>query len=139
MGPSGNQVVASIALEEKEPFEDDGFPTPNRAELHAVIAGLHFLFRPGEGFHTVVVATDSEYVVEGSTNWAKSWVESGWVSSDGTWISNRDLWGALLGQIERCKDHGMAVEFWRIPREWNTVADAAAKRAAAEVLVPDRW
>lgn len=45
----------------------------------------------------------------------------------------------LLGEIEQYKDEGMAVEFWRIPREWNTVADAAAKDAAAEVDAPNEW
>jgi len=31
----------------------------------------------------------------------------------------------------------MAIEFWRVPREWNTVADAAAKGAAAEAEAPN--
>lgn len=138
-GPSGNLLVASRRLEQKGPFGDDGLQTSNRAELRAVIAALRFRYWPGEGFHTLVVATDSEYVVEGSTNWAKRWVENGWVTRAGKSVQNRDLWEALLGEVERYKDEGMAVEFWRIPREWNTVADAAAKKAAAENDAPGEW
>lgn len=45
----------------------------------------------------------------------------------------------LLGEIERYQDEGMAVELWRIPREWNAVADAAAKEVAAELDAPVTW
>ena len=78
-------------------------------------------------------------MVEGSTKWAKTWVKNGWVKRGGAGVKNRDLWEALLGEIERYRDEGMAVKFWRIPREWNTVADAAAKEAAAEEDTPNRW
>jgi len=137
--PSGKLLVASGRLEKKGPFGDDSLQTSNRAELRAVIAALRFRYWPGEGFHAFVIATDSEYVVEGSTKWAKTWVENGWTTRGGADVKNRDLWEVLLGEIERYKDEGMTVEFWRIPREWNTVADAAAKDAAAEVDVPNEW
>ena len=126
-------------MEKKGPFGDDALQTSNRAELRAVIAALRFRYWPGEGFSTLVVATDSEYVVEGSTNWAKRWVENGWVTRAGNGVQNRDLWEALLGEVERYHDEGMAVELWRIPREWNTVADAAAKEAAAREDAPSAW
>lgn len=139
LGPSGNRLVASGRLEKKGPFGADGVQTSNRAELRAVIAALRFRYWPGEGFHTLVFATDSEYVVEGATNWAKTWIEAGWRKSDGSAVKNRDLIEALLGEIERFSNSGMAVQFWRIPREWNTVADAAAREAAAREDGPDRW
>ncbi|KAK4194086.1 RNase H domain protein [Triangularia verruculosa] len=120
-GPSGNQLIASSRLEKKGPFGADGIQTSNLAELRAVIAALRFRHWPGEGFHTMVIATDSEYVRGGEA------------------VKNRDLWEALLGEIERYKDKGMAVEFWRIPSEWNTVADAAAKEAAAKEDAADVW
>ncbi|AEO53788.1 hypothetical protein MYCTH_2295591 [Thermothelomyces thermophilus ATCC 42464] len=138
-GPSGKRLVASGRLEKKGPFGDDSIQSSNRAELRAVIAALRFRYWPGEGFHTLVVATDSEYVVEGSTKWAKTWVKNGWVKRGGAGVKNRDLWEALLGEIERYRDEGMAVQFWRIPREWNIVADAAAKEAAAEEEAPNEW
>jgi ribonuclease HI len=130
MGPSRQQLVCKGRLENKGPFGDDVYTqTSSRAELRAVIAALRFRHWPGEGFHTCVFATDSEYVVEGSTTWAKTWVQNGWRTRGGP-VKNKDLWEALLGEVERYKAGGMAVQFWRIPREWNTVADAAAKDAA---------
>ncbi|KAL2139661.1 hypothetical protein VTI28DRAFT_4886 [Corynascus sepedonium] len=138
-GPSGKRLVASGRLENKGPFGDDSIQTSNRAELRAVIAALRFRFWPGEGYHTVVIATDSEYVVEGSTKWAKTWAKNGWIKRVGDSVKNRDLWEALLGEIERYEEEGLAVEFWRIPREWNTVADTAAKEAAANFDAPNEW
>ncbi|KAK3996561.1 ribonuclease H-like domain-containing protein [Cladorrhinum sp. PSN332] len=138
-GPSGQLLVASGRLEKTGPFGDDSMQTSNRAELRAVIAALRFRHWPGEGFHALVIATDSEYVVEGSVKWAKTWLENGWVKRGGGGVKNRDLWEALLGEIERYKDEGMAVEFWKIPREWNIVADAAAREAAAKEEVSDEW
>lgn len=127
-------------MEKKGPFGDDALQTSNRAELRAIIAALRFRYWPGEGFHTLVIATDSEYAVEGATKWARSWIRNGWVKRGGVAVKNRDLWEALLGEIEKYKEEdGMAVQFWRIPREWNTVADVAAKQAAAEEDAPNEW
>lgn len=46
-------------------------------------------------------------------------------------VKNKDLWEMLLGEIEHFKGFGTTVKFWRIPRDWNMVADAGAKKGAA--------
>jgi ribonuclease HI len=66
-------------------------------------------------------------------------VKNGWTTRGGVDVKNRDLWEVLLGEFERVEDKGLAVQFWRIPRDWNTVADAAAKNASAEVDAPNWW
>ncbi|KAF2468331.1 ribonuclease H-like protein [Lindgomyces ingoldianus] len=118
-------------LESKGPFGDDGAQTSNRAELRAVCAALGFRHWPGEGFKTLVFATDSEYVVEGATKWVQGWLKNGWKTAKGGSVKNKDLWEMLLGQVERFADYGMKIEFWRIGRELNTVADKLAKEGAA--------
>ena len=135
---TGQQQVCAGRLENKGPFGDEGAQTSNRAELRAVLAVLCFRFWPGEGFHNLVIATDSEYVVEGSTQWAKTWAQNGWTTRNGP-VKNRDLWEALLGEVERFLRDGMTIQFWRIPRTLNTYADAAAKDAAAHGDAPDKW
>jgi ribonuclease HI len=35
----------------------------------------------------------------------------------------------MLGEIEMYDKEGMRVQFWRIPRQWNEVADQHAKEA----------
>jgi ribonuclease HI len=36
----------------------------------------------------------------------------------------------LLGEFEQYAEHGLTIKLWRIPREWNTLADEGAKKAA---------
>lgn len=131
----GPDMEAAGRLESHGPFGGPAEPqTSNRAELRAVIAVLRFRHwsSRGEGFKSIVIATDSEYVVNGATNWAKGWVKKGWKTSVGAAVKNKDLWELLLGEVERWHDEGLKVMFWRIGRELNSVADAAAKKAAEE-------
>ncbi|SCO24419.1 unnamed protein product [Fusarium fujikuroi] len=117
-------------LENKGPFGDDHSQTSNRAELRAIIGALSFRHWNGEGFTRLVFATDSEYVVKGATAWVSGWLRKGWKTSSGDRVKNRDLRKALLGELERWNVHGMRIQFWKIPREWNVEADQLAKEAA---------
>ncbi|KAK4233584.1 hypothetical protein C8A03DRAFT_47913 [Achaetomium macrosporum] len=117
-------------LEDKGPFGDDSVATSNRAELRAAIAALRLCDWRIEGFDSIVIATDSSYVVDGATGWAKGWVRKGWKTRTGDDVKNKDLWELLLGETERWWDRGLRVALWRIPRELNAVADTWAKEAA---------
>ena len=59
-------------LEKRGPTGIPSLQTSNRAELRAVIAASRFRYWPGEGCRCLVIATDSEYVVEGITKWVKA-------------------------------------------------------------------
>ncbi|RSL52508.1 hypothetical protein CEP54_010858 [Fusarium duplospermum] len=122
--------TVSGRLEYYGPFNDHYAQTNNRAELRAVLAALRFRSWADEGFTTLVVATDFEYVAKGATEWAYQWVRNLWMSSHNEEVKNRDLWELLLEEFERLSEGGVKVEFWRIPREMNEVADRAAKQAA---------
>lgn len=117
-------------LESKGPTGQHHQQTSNRAELRAVLGALRFRYWTGEGFKSIVIATDSEYVVEGATKWVRGWVRKGWKTSYGQPVKNKDLWQALLGEFERWSECGLKVKFWRIPRNLNTEADRWAKDAA---------
>ncbi|KAK0719427.1 hypothetical protein B0H67DRAFT_642783 [Lasiosphaeris hirsuta] len=105
LDPSGKQLVVAGRLENKGPFGSDSFQSTTRAELRAVIAALRYRYWPSEGFHTVVIATDSEYVVEGSTNWVKGWDQERLEKAmRGHSVMSREFWEALLGEIEQYKD-----------------------------------
>ncbi|KAI0532380.1 ribonuclease H-like protein [Xylaria digitata] len=132
-------LIGSGRLENKGPFGDPSIQSSNRAELRAVIAALRLRHWTGENFNTIVIATDSEYVTTGSTEWAKGWIKNGWQTAGKTDVKNKDLWEMLLGEVERWHDEGLSIQFWKIPREWNKVADAAAKKAAEECRTPDGW
>lgn len=131
--------IASGRLEARGPFDDPSIQSSNRAELRAVIAALRFRHWPGEGFHTIVIATDSEYVVKGATAWVKTWLRNGWKTKGNADVKNKDMWEMLLGEFERQRDKGLSIQLWHVPRRWNTVADAAAKAAAEEDDTPTGW
>lgn len=111
----GRRGHLAVPLERQGPTGHPRPQTSNRAELRAVLAALQFRSWPCEGWTKVVIATDSAYVVE-----------------NGKSVKNKDLWKCLLGW---CEDAAMfpartKLEFWWIPREWNTEADGWAKFAA---------
>jgi ribonuclease HI len=137
-GTQENPHIMSGRLESKGPFGHDSPQTSNRAELRAVLAALRFRKWAVEVHREIVIATDSEYVVAGITDWVKKWIRKGWVSSDNKPVKNQDLWEAVLGEVERFYEMGTTIKFWKIPRGDNKIADRAAKAAAYEEY-PDRF
>ncbi|KAF8466762.1 ribonuclease H-like domain-containing protein, partial [Kalaharituber pfeilii] len=112
------------------PLEDNGTDqTSNRAELRAVILALGLRAWYGEGFQSVVIAMDSEYVILGITERIHRWIERGWKTAAGRPVANKDLWEVLLKRLRDLEEKGCHVQFWQIPREWNE-ADKYAKKAA---------
>jgi len=118
------------ALEKKGP---DGLVYPatkSRADLRAAAAALEYIAWWGRGWERVVIATDSDYVVDGATAWIKTWAARDWRTSGGTRVQNRDLWEQLSKKMGYAANAGCEISFWRIPRKWNEVADRAARHAA---------
>lgn len=91
-GVGGWGAVLRYGDKEKELSGADGETTNNRMELTAVIEALSSLKRPC----SVVLTSDSQYVVKGMTEWISGWVKKGWVSSKKEPVLNRDLWERLL-------------------------------------------
>lgn len=77
--------------------------TNNRMELSAVIEALNTL-RDTPG--ALRVFTDSIYVIKGITAWVYGWQRNGWKTSEGTDVSNRDLWVKLLNAVLNRKAFG---------------------------------
>ncbi len=128
--PGANGYV-QFRLENKGPSDKPHLQTSNRAELRAVLGVLQFRYWPGEGVSSLVIATDSEYVVNGATEWVQRWQRNGWRTARGA-VRNKDLWMALWEEFERWADGGLRILFWRIPRELNTEADRWARVGATE-------
>jgi ribonuclease HI len=123
--------ASRFRLESRGPTGEVVPQTSNRAELRAVIAALGFRLWNNEGCQRLVIATDSSYVVDGSTEWIKKWKRNGWQTTTHKPVKNQDLWKELITELERWSEAGVAVLFWLIPRKLNTVADRLAKEATA--------
>ncbi|KAJ6032066.1 ribonuclease H-like protein [Penicillium herquei] len=132
----------SFALEKAGPLGEVHVPSEPRAKLRAVIAALQFRDWSSEGFNKLVIATDSDYVVEGITTRVHAWAQQDWVTSDGYLVDSYDLWDCLLQEIElACNQNtgGLEVEFWHMPAFRNTEANRRAKSAADEKEPRDKF
>ena len=69
----------------------------------ALLSGVVELLRSLPQDEHVCVATDSEYLFKGTTQWLESWRRRSWRKSDGKPVANKDLWieiDTLLGHID---------------------------------------
>lgn len=123
--------ASKLRLESRGPTGEAASQTSNRAELRAVIAALGFRLWNNEGCQCLVIATDSSYVVDGSTEWVKKWQRNGWQTSTKDPVKNQDLWKELVKELVKWSQRGVEVRFWLIPRKLNTTADRLAKEATA--------
>ena len=83
--PSGKELERSGGAENT---------TNNRMELQAVVEGLSTLKRST----TVLIVSDSAYVLNGLSSWIKSWKRNGWKRKEGSKmveVKNVDLWKRL--------------------------------------------
>ena len=71
--------------------------TNNRMELTAAIEALNAL----RGSRSVVLHTDSKYVMQGITEWMDNWKARGWKTSAKKPVKNKDLWQALDEAVGR--------------------------------------
>ncbi|TAQ90837.1 hypothetical protein B7494_g833 [Chlorociboria aeruginascens] len=111
--------------------EDIRRPTNNSAELYAVIQALKLVSRLciTRDIATVVVITDSTYVVDGISDWIVDWLANGFKDSKKQRVKNAALFKTLHDRILFLATIRVDVKFWRLPREQNKEANALANRA----------
>lgn len=97
-GPGGWAALLVFGAKEKMISGGEAETTNNRMELLATIKALKQLKEPCR----VHIHTDSKYVLQGMTEWAKGWAAKGWKTADKKPVKNVDLWQAL---IEAAKPH----------------------------------
>jgi ribonuclease HI len=96
-GPGGWGAVLRAGGHEKEMSGGEKATTNNRMEMMAVIRSLAALTKPS----SVILHTDSRYVLDGATKWIKNWKKNGWKTADKKPVKNDDLWRLLEAEAER--------------------------------------
>lgn len=125
-GPSGWGWIASATQ-----WECGSLPVATSivAELTAVWRTLSAI----PPTQPVLILTDSQFVVNVITRWAKGWERNNWVKKDGTPVSNQQLVQALWEQV---KDRPSAVRVQWVRghngHPMNEAADALATRGSRE-------
>ncbi|KAJ5166644.1 uncharacterized protein N7482_005425 [Penicillium canariense] len=135
-GPDNKKNLASVLDGDKH--------TTQTAELKACLEALTRLFvlhttwqiePPKKStcypLHTVIIKSDSEYVVMGATEWLSKWKENGWKKGSGQPVANPELW-RLVDSMLKQLEYDIKVEFWLVRREMNGIAIRFAKEALGE-------
>lgn len=147
-GPTGHSSSeprsVALRLERKGPTGQEHPQEAHRAQLRAAIAALQCRDWRAEGWSGITIASDSEYLVEGITNWVEVWQRNGWRTSRDTSNSypyydksgataNKDMWQLMLSLVIEHQRKGVEVKFWLIPHEQNAEAHAVARMAAGSL------
>ena len=127
-GPGGWAALLRWNGRERELAGGEAQTTNNRMELMAAIMALAALKRHCD----VRIVTDSQYVMQGITEWMVNWKKRGWKTAAKQPVKNADLWQALDEQVNR-----HTVE-WRWVRghtghPGNERADMLANRGVSEL------
>lgn len=75
--------------------------TNNRMEMTAVIKALEFLLSASHSPLATTLFTDSSYVINGATKWAKGWKKNGWKTKNKEDVLNKDLWEQILSLTQK--------------------------------------
>jgi ribonuclease HI len=128
-GPGGWGAWLRCGKHEKELCGGEPLTTNNRMELLAVIRALESLKRPSRAR----IATDSQYVQKGISEWIKGWKARGWRTSSKAPVKNVDLWQALDAQASRHQIEWVWVK-GHAGHDGNERADALANRGVEMVI-----
>jgi ribonuclease HI len=90
-GPGGWGAILRAGTAEREISGGEAATTNNRMEIMAAIRALEALRKPS----TVIIHTDSRYLLDGVTKWLDRWKRNGWRTADKKPVKNPDLWQAL--------------------------------------------
>ncbi|HEX2139506.1 MAG TPA: ribonuclease HI [Woeseiaceae bacterium] len=90
-GPGGWGALLVAGEYRKTLHGGERLTTNNRMELTAAIEALRAL----RGRQTVVLHTDSKYLMDGIRSWLPGWKQRGWKTAAKKPVKNQDLWQAL--------------------------------------------
>ncbi len=124
-GPGGWGAIVIDDGHEIELSGGEASTTNQRMELTAPIEGLRAL--PGR--RAVAIYSDSAYVINCFRDkWYERWRQNGWRNAQKRPVDNRDLWEALLAEVER-HDVTWHKVAGHSGHELNDRADALARAA----------
>ena len=128
-GPGG--WAALIRNHEDERVLSGGAPstTNNRMEMTAAIEALESLPSPKK----ITLATDSQYLRLGITEWINNWKRRGWLTSSRKPVKNLDLWQRLERASGRHEIKWEWVRGHSLHAE-NELVDEAAKKAMKKYM-----
>jgi len=97
-GPGGwGAIVVSGDIAE-ELGGREAHTTNNRMEMRAALEALTLAASHPRG--SIIVHTDSSYLINGITKWVRGWQARGWKTADKKEVLNQDLWQKLSDAVD---------------------------------------
>ena len=126
-GPGGWGAILMSNGHEKELYGYEPQTTNNRMEMMGAIAALEALKKPCD----VSMNVDSQYVLQGMTEWIRGWKARGWKTADKKPVKNDDLWKRLDAA---CAPHKIKWTWVKghAGHEFNERADQLANKGITE-------
>lgn len=78
----------------------------------------------------LLIRTDSEYLIKGSTDWSHSWVRNGWVRADGKVVPNAEYWKQLLKNYQTLRDNNCEIKIEWVKGHSDHLGNNLADRLA---------
>lgn len=95
-GPGGWGTVVAINGEKIiEIGGRENESTNNRMEMTAALEALRLVEKRKIKSKTIIIHTDSSYLLNGITMWVYSWVKNNWKTKTGDAVLNKDIWEDL--------------------------------------------
>jgi ribonuclease HI len=101
-GPGGWAVIVRSEKEVAELGGREGHTTNNRMEISAALNALMYV-RAEKMNDSIIIQTDSKYLISGITQWVSGWQRNGWKTAAKKDVENRDLWEALYKAVSGLK------------------------------------
>lgn len=92
--------------------------TNNRAELQGILNALHYLKDNRLNTNTITLHCDSQYCINGCTDWMYSWVKKKFMR-DGLNIPNADLWQEMYRLVSNFSNLKFNWVKGHDDNEWN--------------------
>lgn len=73
---------------ERNIFGGSSLTTKNQMQLMACIQALESLSQKS----SVIIRTNSIYIIEGITRWINGWKKNGWITKSGEHVKNKTFW-----------------------------------------------
>lgn len=127
-GPGGWGALLIAGEKRKTLHGGDTETTNNRMELTAAIRALNAL----NGRQSVILHTDSRYVMDGIREWLPNWKRRGWKTAAKKPVKNQDLWQALDAAVQQHDIQWVWVK-GHAGDPGNEMADALANRGIDEL------
>ena len=113
-------------------LSDDSAVTNNKAELSAAVKALQTA--RDNNLEQLVICSDSNYVVQGITEWIHKWRENQWKTAGGDIVKNKEIWTELYNLTQSVQTR---ITWKHVPAHsgiaGNEEADKLALKAAKQV------